>query len=358
MMNEFSIIHPVNGDLLHAGDGILVQGALHYRVSIAATALAHITVNGKSARHSEGIFTAYIALDNYENTIEVSDENSGESLSITVYRLANFTGGYRLSIDDNIWFLQDLQANENVYHSIFDNPYLAFMKLMHETYGTCVHFNLFYQTDGFNLSQLSDKFRAEWSAQAHWIRLSFHALQEKPDKPYQHAGYDTVKEDCEMVMKEIRRFAGDALMGPVTTLHWGEANVEGCRALRDAGYRGQLGYFNADDDEPAVSYYLNLEKRRHLKNRFIWKDIAENIVFIRTSIVLDCKKLDEIVPFLDQYETNSNKPPFADFLIHEQYYYPFYESYQQDYCLKIEKAIQWAVKNGYKPAFLGDSIFE
>jgi hypothetical protein len=30
-------------------------------------------------------------------------------------------------------------------------------------------------------------------------------------------------------------------MGSVTTIHWGEATVEGSRAMRDAGYVGQLG---------------------------------------------------------------------------------------------------------------------
>ena len=46
-----------------------------------------------------------------------------------------------------------------------------------------------------------------------------------------------------MVKEQIRRFAGDELMGPVTTLHWGEATVEGCRALRDSGYTALAGYF-------------------------------------------------------------------------------------------------------------------
>ena len=57
------------------------------------------------------------------------------------------------------------------------------------------HLNLFYQTDGFNLSLLSDEFAAEWKAQKDWLRLSFHALGEFPDKPYQKAGYEQMKKD-------------------------------------------------------------------------------------------------------------------------------------------------------------------
>ncbi len=358
MAENFQIISPLNGDMLHAEDGVMNNGCLLYQVRIAAPEQSCITVNGITATYADGVFMATISLMQYKNLIEVKDECSGSTRAVTVFRLTNFAGKYRLSIDDNIWFLQDIHHNEHRYTSIFDNPYLGFLKTLHDTYGTKVHFNLFYQTDGFNLSQLSDRYSTEWKAHAGWIRLSFHALQEKPDKPYQKAGYDVVKHDCKMVLKEIHRFAGEALTGPVTTLHWGEATVEGSRALRDAGYRGQLGYFNVDDDLPAVSYYLDVDKRRHLKKRFIWKDLEEDIVFIRSSIVLDKKELSAIVPFLNQYQTASHKPPYADLLIHEQYYYPFYEAYQPDYCDKIRTAVRWATDNGYIPAFLGDCIFE
>jgi hypothetical protein len=358
MTTHFKILNPINGDMLHADDGSIENGRLLYPVSIEAPDSAIITVNRIPATCSEGIFTAIITLDQYKNTIDVKEVVSGETTSIAVYRLTDFAGHYRVSIDDNIWFLQDIHTNEHRYTSIFDNPYLESLKKIHDTYGTKIHINLFYQTEGFNLSGLSDKFRGEWSAQADWIRLSFHALQEKPDMPYQKAGYDVVKNDCELVMKEIRRFAGEALMGPVTTLHWAEATMAGCSALRDAGYKGQLGYFNVDDDEPTASYYLDIAQRRHLKKRFIWRDPEHDIIFIRTSIVLDRSNLTGIVPLLDRYKTGSRKPAYADFLIHEQYFYPFYEAYQPDYFDKIETAVKWAIENDYTPAFLGDCILK
>ncbi|MBN9381186.1 MAG: hypothetical protein J0H74_10485 [Chitinophagaceae bacterium] len=270
--------------------------------------------------------------------------------------IRNFAGGYRLSIDDNIWFLRDIHENEDKYTSIFENPYLGFLKEVHEQYGTKVHLNLFYQTEGFNLSMLSDKFKDEWKAQTGWLRLSFHALQEFPDMPYRTAGYEEVKRDCSLVMQEIRRFAGEELMGPVTTVHWGEATVEGCRALRDLGYKGLLGYFNVDDDLPAVSYYLSVEQRRYIKQRFVWKDQQEDIVFFRTSIVLDKTDLDRVRPHLDGYATSGGLPPYADLLVHEQYFYPFYFNYQPDYRQRILTAVQWAQEKGYQPRFLEETI--
>lgn len=357
IMNNMEIISPIDGDMLHAWDGVSGKEGLQIVVTVSAPADSLIKVGGMPAVYKNGVFTIGVMLKEYENHIEVADVTTGEKTAITIYRLPDFAGHYRLSIDDNIWFLRDIHHNEAKYRSIFDNPYLAFLKQVHDTYGTKIHLNLFYQTDGFNLSQLSDRFKDEWKAQAGWLRLSFHALQEFPDMPYRTAPYDTVKEDCDLVMKEIRRFAGTELMGPVTTLHWGEATIEGSRALRDAGYKGQLGYFNVDDDLPAVSYYLDREQRRHIKRRFIWKDNKEGIVFIRSSIVIDKTPLQDIRPKLDSYEQHGGLPPYVDLLVHEQYYYPFYEAYQPDFRERILTAVQWAQDKGYTPAFLGECIF-
>lgn len=352
-------ISPIDGDMLHAGDGLIVNGQLSTEITVAAPAGSKIRINGVDAAQAGDYFTATVQLNSYENRIEALDTETGEKSVIQVYLLKNLYGHYRLSIDDNIWFLRDIQQNSANYTSLFDNPYLGFLREVNQQYGTKVHLNIFYETDGFNLSEMTDKFKNEWKENAGWLKLSFHAQGEFPDRPYINAGYDQVKTDCDRIIAEIRRFAGEEVMTSVTTIHWGEATVEGSRAMRDAGYKGQLGYFNVDDDQAPVSYYLDVEKRRHMKKRFIWRDNQEGVIFIRSSIVLDTTPLDGIVPALDGYEkTSGKKPPYVDFLIHEQYYYPFYQAYQPDYKEKIQTAVRWANANGYTPAFLSDCIFE
>jgi len=356
-MKNIEFISPINGDMLHSYDGLVEQGLLHTIVKVKAPLQHLIVINGVEAREREGVFEAQVSLSDYKNSIEVKNMTTGESQQITVFWLPNFAGHYRLSIDDNIWFLRDIHQNATRYNSIFENEYLGFLKQVHDTYGTKIHLNLFYETDGFNLSQLTDKYKLEWTANADWLRLSFHARGEFPDMPYRTAGYQQVAEDCELVQNEIRRFAGKAVMGPVTTLHWGEATVEGSRALRDAGYVGQLGYFNVDDDLFPVSYYLTVEQRRQLKKRFVWHDTEEGITFIRSSIVIDKKELPDIVPHLDHYaDLPSGLPPYVDLLVHEQYFYPSYEAYQPDFRDRILTCVQWASAKGYTPAFLGDCI--
>lgn len=354
--NRIHFVSPIEGDMLHARDGIMTDEYLDVKVKISAPDATTLIVNGTEATLVDGVFEATVRLTDYENNIEAEEQNTGDKNSITVFWLKNFAGGYRLSIDDNIWFLRDIQQNKDTYQSLFDNPYLGFLKDVNARFGTKIHLNLFYQTDGFNLSDFTDQYKEEWKQSSDWLRLSFHALGEFPDMPYVAAGYDQVKKDCELIMGEIKRFAGEEVMGSVTTIHWGEATVEGSRAMRDAGYTGQLGYFNVDDDQYSASYYLTVPQRRHIKKRFVWRDTAENITFVRASIVIDTKKLPEIKPHLDQHEKNGYKPPFLDLLVHEQYFYPFYEAYQPDYRDRILAAVQWAGDNGYTPLFLSEAI--
>lgn len=357
MEQHLTFLSPIDGDMLNdMNDGVVKNGALLTPVKIQAPSGSSIRVNGIAAKYTDGVFLADIPLKDYENVIEAVDENSGQKQRISVFWLKHFTGKYRLSLDDNIWFLKDLSVNAGKYKSIFDNPYLGFLKQVHDTYGTKIHINIFYQTEGFNLSQLTAQYKDEWKENAGWLRLSFHALQEKPDRPYQHAGYDEVKTDCEKVMHEIRRFAGQELISPVTTLHWGEAKVEGSRALRDAGYTTQVGYFDVDSDEAPVSYYLDVAQKRHISKRSIWRDNSEGITFVRISQVINLYALEEIVPMLEEVKKDPRRSEFIELMIHEQYFYPFYEAYQPDYRQKVLTAVKWAVDNGYKPAFLEECV--
>jgi len=354
---KINFITPIDGDMLHGLDGVTEKDWLKVPVRISADPGSRIFVNGIKAELKDGLFAAVVAVKDYRNIIEAWDKKNDIRKAVEVYRLKKFVHKYRLSLDDNIWFLRDISQNASVYRSIFQNPYLGFLKQVHDTYGTKVHLNIYYETDGFNLSQMTDRFRNEWRENSGWLRLSFHAFANEPDRPYIDAGYAKVKHDCDMVMDQIRRFAGEELIGPETTLHWGEATVEGCRALRDSGYVCLPCDFNVDNDLAPCSYYLDVEKRRHINKRLIWRDNREGIIFVRCTIIIDTHKLDRIIPFLENVKQDPLKSAYIDLLIHEQYFYPFYSAYQPDYKEKVLKAVGWAADNGYEPAFLGDCVF-
>lgn len=353
---DLQFISPADGDILHMRDGVTTGSLFKTQVKIAAPADSVLSVNGMRAQKTEGNFIATVSLTPFKNVLEITDEKSGAKKNITVYWFKDLADKYRLSIDDAIWFLKNIHLNAAVYSSIFDDPFLSFLKQVHETYGTKVHINIFYETEGFDLSQMTDQFKSEWMANAHWLQLSFHAKAEMPDNPYKHAGYAQVKKECAAVIEQIKRFAGHQLVSPITTLHWGEVPVEVSRALRDCGYWGQLCDFNVDDDLPPCSYYLDVDQRRHMNKRFLWRDNKEGITFIKSSIIIDTQKSAQIIPYLDQYEKESRKPPYVDLLVHEQYFYDYYHNYQPDYRAKVMMAVKWAKDNGYTPAFISECI--
>jgi hypothetical protein len=355
--NSFKFLSPVDGDMLNEIDGKVINGCLVTQVRIQASTGAKIKINSVYAKFSDNTFVTDVQLKDYKNIIEVVDENTGNCQSITVFWLKNYVNRYRLSLDDNIWFLRDISNNSNTYKSIFENPYLSFIKQIHDTYGTRVHINIYYQTDGFNISQMTTKYKSEWKDNTDWLKLSFHALQNDPDYPYLNSGYDELKRDCEKVNEQIRRFAGEEAMSKVTTLHWGVATVEGSRALRDEGYVGQVSDFNIENGVQTIAMYLDLEQTQHINKRFLWRDNREGIIFSKVSIVINSHKVDEIVPFLEELKKDPHKSAYMDLLIHEQYFYPFYKYYQPDFRQKVTTAIKWAADKGYKPAFLSECIF-
>ena len=59
------------------------------------------------------------------------------------------------TVDDNIRFLKDL--TEQKYTSIFDHPYLAMYKRLHDAFGLKVQLNLFYQTEGYQSCHFEER---------------------------------------------------------------------------------------------------------------------------------------------------------------------------------------------------------
>ncbi len=358
-MNKlFTIVSPIDGDMLNEFDGVMKNGSLEVPVKIISDKNKNITVNGIKAVFDGQEYNAVVPLNTYTNTIVVSDENTGYHEKIVVYRLLNATGKYRFSLDDNIWFLQDIAQNSNIYKSIFDNPYLGFLKTIHDNFQTKIHINIYYRTDGFNLTQMPSKYKSEWQSVSDWMRLTFHAIQNDPDKLYMNATYDEVKRDYEIVTDQIIRFAGYELLSPVTTLHWGEATYEGCKALRDSGIRALMGDSMIIDGKPAVSYYLDADITERLSRRTFWKDNKLDMIFEKCAVVINVHQPKEIGPFMDNLVKNPHRRGYLDLCIHEQYFYPFYKNYQPNYKEKVITTMKWVTENGYKPAFLSECIFD
>ncbi len=359
---HITFLSPIDGDVLNRYDGREEGGSLFVPIRISAPAEYSVFVNGVPCAYADGVYTAEIRLDGYRNTVAAVAEKDGERAesSIALYRFKNAFMKYRLAIDDIIWSVEELAKGD--YSSVFAHPFFAIFKRLHDDFGTKTQLNLYYETvDGsFNLSMMPDRYKAEFEEASDWLKLTFHARQDKPDRIYRFAPYEELYEDYKKVTKEIVRFAGEnAVKTAVNGLHWAETTREGARALRSVGVRCLVGYYIFDENgDPHVAYYLNHDETVHASGRDFWVDTSEDIIFSKDKIVIDAHSLDEIASCLDEVKARPHEAGTINLVTHEQYFFEHYENYMPDYEKKIRTAVQWAHDNGYTPAFLDEAIAE
>lgn len=175
-------------------------------------------------------------------------------------------------IDDVIWCLRDLTRQRPT--SVFDNAFFKMLKHAHDDHGLTVQLNLFYRTDffygsdEFTLAQMTDAYKAEFKANADWLRFAFHAKQEFPDYPYVNATYEDVKADYEAIHNEVLRFAGEGSWSAAVIPHWMPISKAGCKALADCGVKfmatsvGDRCEFNGDDNSLLYGMAARLRQNR------------------------------------------------------------------------------------------------
>ncbi|MBI2300221.1 MAG: hypothetical protein HYU66_14960 [Armatimonadetes bacterium] len=356
-MADLRITSPRDGDVLNFHDGVQTDDRLTITVAGVAPPQSQVVVNGVTINVDGGRFAVDLPLTQfYTDILAVGGDHDGHR--IRVYWDRHACRRYRFSTDDNIQFLRDIAEHADTYRSLFDNPYLAFWRRMHDQYGVRVQHNIYWcDPGGFDLPQFPDRFRGEWKDNADWLRLTFHAEQDKPDKPYLGAPYEVLAHDFDRVTNEILRFAGPASLSPYTTVHWGEATFDGCRALRERGIVGLAGYFFVDRyappgcGEPLVGYYLSAEECAHLAARDAWKCHRGDLWFIKHDIVCNSHPVTGIRPQLDSVFANPHRRELMEVMIHEQYFCDFLPNYMPDAEQRVVEAVEWLGEHDYKPVY-------
>ena len=253
---------------------------------------------------------------------------------------------FTYTVDDNILFLRDI--NESKPKSIFEHPYLAMYKRLHEKYNLKVQLNLFYECEGFNLSHFTDEYKSEWMENSDWLKLSFHSRLENV-KPYEFSGYDEVFSDCQKINAQIVRFASEKALATTTTVHYCLTTLEGVKALYDNGVRGLLGLYGKDQN-PSVSYCRNEEETARIllgENVF-----AHGITYAGLDIVLNCHNKEENLRRLNLLLGRE----LIKLMIHEQYFRKDHRVYQPDFEEKLEAAFSVLHNEGYTSVFFEETI--
>ncbi|MBE6601011.1 MAG: hypothetical protein E7637_00680 [Ruminococcaceae bacterium] len=355
--------NPIAGVMICLTDEKIAAGKNVVHCEIEAPEDHKVTVNGISCTYIDGCWRVDVPLDAKRLELVARDETTGEQAHSHVWRLYTPKKVYRLSIDDGVWFLQDIAKNQDRYQSIFENPYLALLRRLHEEYGTKFHINIYYtcpEHGGFSLPELSDCFKAEWQSVNDWMTLSFHAKANNPGYPYSNADRKTVFEDCKAVMDEIERFVG--YRGAVTTLHFAETSAEGVRGLYDCGVRALLGDFSFNKNgEIQLCYFASREQFDAVRNYCFWKNPETDMIMFPCDTVLNCMPPEEIRKEMAWFDEQYPDRSFVDILIHEQYFYEDYKVkdrsyYLPDYEARMRAGIEWCIEHGYVPGLVKDII--
>jgi hypothetical protein len=371
------IAEPVHGAVLNHLHGR--RGDRGLEIAVRGTApLGHaVSVNGVRAARSGHEFRAPVSLEGAETDIVAvasGAAGSAEHRIRVVWDRASFPR-YRFSIDDSIYFLRDVTSRR--YRTLFECPYLTVLKGLHDRYGAKFVLNLFYATPegDFTLDRFPAHYREEWREAAGWLRLSFHAYAEFPDRPYQYATAEKLAADYDLVAGEIFRFAGDQSWSPPTVIHWGMLPPSSLPTLASRGVRALSGFFvplagdgyvvdgtgnGGAASTPSrlydVNYFLDEERSEYLSRHDALKDFASGIVFSRVDIVCNNTPVERVLPTLEPLAADPAPAEIMDLFTHEQYFWPFYHNYRPDHAARCEAAIRFCSERGYRPVFLHEGF--
>jgi len=231
------------------------------------------------------------------------------------------------------------------------------LRELNEKYGVKFVLNLFYTTnDGFDLSQFPDDYRGEWEDNAHWLKLSFHARANLPDRPYQYATPEQLASDFDLVAEEIHRFAGEAVWSPPTVIHWAMLQRSALSVLAERGVRALSGIFVQRDGVWDINYLMDDERSEYLSRHDALMDFDSGIVFSRVDIICNNTPPDQVGPTLAALAQNPDTAEIMDLFTHEQYFWSFYPRYVPDHPARIEAAIRWVTERGYEPVFFHEGF--
>jgi hypothetical protein len=349
---------PFHGAVLNHRHGMQTEAGLIIEVSGSAPLDTPVSVNGRPARRKFEHFYAPVELTKFSNEICVSCQGvRGESQhNIKVVWDKHSRKRYRVSIDDNIFFLRDLYQKKP--KDILSNHYLAILKRLHDQFGSKFTCNLFYKTpeDDFNLSQMPDTWKSQFQEQSDWLRFTWHAYGEFPDRPYQFAEADKVVADLTLIKEQVERFAGPESYCPPTIVHWGGLTASALPALYQQGVRVLSGYFIRPEQNYDISTGLDDVRANYLSGHDALMDFDSGIVFSHTDIVINNTPVEEIVPKLAEYVVDRDNAEIMDLLTHEQYFWPFYFNYVPDHEQRMATAFQYMAEHDYQPVWFHEGL--
>lgn len=387
------IVNFRHGAILNSHHGIESENGLKVRVEGLGTYGHPVEVNGVRAEMDGRRFTAEIELQKKINEVTVSELTPFGRFSqeVTLVWDKKSFKRYGFFIDDHSFVFTDLTKQRP--KSAFDHFYLKHLKHLHDKYGLKITLNCFFRNDhdpSFTLDQMPDIWKAEFQANADWLKFSFHSKSEFPDRPYIEASAEEYARDYDEVQNEIIRFAGEEAFTPPLVVHWANIHpavamemirrgtrtnsvsmrprIMGGPSLADRMKGGDMKSVerkaSRGEDRSGAPEAFRLYYEREEENTYIAHHTAyyePNLkLFIRSGSTCCCNlvPLKDIEPMilkkLDVCEKNGCD--FALLASHEQYSFPYYPNYLPDHGARLEESVRVLTERGYTCVFPNDGL--
>ncbi len=206
--------------------------------------------------------------------------------SVTACNTPVDTKYMHLSIDDNMFCFEDLAETD--YDSLFDQPYFAQLKALHDEYGAVFSLYTYNKT----LEKLDGKYADEFKANASWLKLGLHADEHLGLNLNQYLtimkneGYDDGKGYWNDFVQNVTRVCGglDSL-DRMPRLEYYLGNLEYVKGLKDAD-NGALGFLVRGDGVTNYMYY-DQDVATQIKDNNYVKDGENGLVLMGTDLTIE-----------------------------------------------------------------------
>lgn len=187
------------------------------------------------------------------------------------------------SVDDVIGCFENLTRNEKKYNSVFDEPFFAYIKSLHEKYNAKVSLYCFYEKEGFSLDECTERFADDFKASSGWLKFGFHAAKPGAFKNFAGEGGRSV---YKMFVSQIERITGTSdCITKTVRLDYFSGDKKFIEAISDKSSKNGIRQLLCADSSSRDSYYLDSVQKSELnKNE---KLFADNLVFAKTDFRFD-----------------------------------------------------------------------
>lgn len=255
------------------------------------------------------------------------------------------------SFDDVYQCIQDITIHQNEYTSVFENPFFAWLKEMHDRYGAVFSlytFNYFSTMPEYDISNIPAKYAEELAGNSEWLKFGFHASDDK--KKYLSDEPEQIRKDYAKFMEAAMKATGGCVDSIDRVIRMGfcagtRANMRALKVCET----GIQGYLTADNDEKRKSYYFDEEQTAEVyhKGEF-WDD---GFLYLRSILRMELiTSIEEVVEVIKKLEL----PKVLALFSHESCWYRDSQIEGMRIPDLCEWFIKWAYEEGYGFGFAQD----